>query len=522
MSNDPIYDRFSKNPMSYGIWYFQNHFRMEGSPFHLKLLQVAADESVKRLACAAPRESSKSTLLSFLFSSWGIAFKKFRFILNVQNTFNKSVSSLEAIKEEFKINERLKRDFGVELKKDREGDTIFHHPDGFETRVLSKGADQIGSVRGEKFGAYRPDLIVVDDLEDDELVKNPERRNDLQRLYDEALIPAGDANNLKVIVIGTILHDDSQMAKLVSRDYYPEYRKLKFRARIEKDKEYFSLWPEKWSVERLNQLEKEKPNVFAKEYQNDPVSGMMSTFKREDFRYWRVQDGDYVLLDEEGGVVGRGALSSCVGAIACDLALEERRTSDFTVVMPGYLTPNSEILIEDYFCKKGVMPDELEHILFPMEERMRKLTGSVIPVGFEKAKIEKIARHLLKQAMVRRNHFLVLKDLMWDGDKVTRMTTRLQPRYAQHVIFHKKGMGDLEEQLIRIPSGVHDDIPDAEQGLVQLLQYPKAKKKEEKPVDNFDWWRKQSAGYREKNKRSYIFGEKKREPLFKVVQCPPN
>lgn len=516
-----LYNQFRLNPLMFGMWYFPHHFSSVGSPFHLKVLDLAVDRNIKRLAVAAPRESAKSTILSFLTAIHAICFKYNRHILNVQSTFNKSANNLETIKDEIKANERLRQDFGIEFKKDREGDSIFNHSDGFSTRFLCRGADQIGGVRGEKYGAYRPDLILIDDLEDDELVRNPERRKELIRNFDEALIPAGDREKLRVIAMGTILHDDSLMAKLVSKDLYPEWRKLKFRARIEREGKYYSLWPEKWSVEALNALERDKPGVFAKEYQNDPTSGLTATFKREDFRYWKIQDNDYILFHDDGSVKAKGRLSDCRAAIACDLAFDEKRSSDFSVVMPGFLTPQADILLDDYFCKKGVKPDEFEHIIFPMEERLRLITGSSVPVGFEKAKLEKVARHLLGKAMRNRNHFITIKDLMWDTDKITRMITRLEPRYSQHVIYHKRGMGDYEEQLLRVPNGTHDDLPDAAQGLVQLLQFPKSVKVEAAKESTFNWWRKQTSRFKEQNKSMYHFGRKNDRSLIRTTVSPP-
>ena len=113
------------------------------------------------------------------------------------------------------------------------------------------------------------------------------------------------------------------------------------------------------------------------------------------------------------------------------------------------------------------------------------LTKSAVPIGFEKAKLEKVIRWMLRQAMKRRNHALYLKDLIWDADKFTRIETRLQSRYSQHMIFHLPGQGELEEQLLRFPSGAYDDLPDAEQGLIQLLQFPKKLKDAPPEQDQF-------------------------------------
>ena len=50
----------------------------------------------------------------------------------------------------------------------------------------------MGSIRGEKFGAYRPDLIIGDDMESDQMVKSAERRQQFREDFDNALIPCGE------------------------------------------------------------------------------------------------------------------------------------------------------------------------------------------------------------------------------------------------------------------------------------------------------------------------------------------
>ena len=315
---EEIQVQLKKNPLSWGFTYCPNHFRSDSPKFHLELLTASVNH--RYLAVAAPRESAKSTVLTFLHCLHGICFKRYHYIVIVQNTFGKACGSLEAIKKEVKENESLKLTYPITVTRDAMGDSIFRHTDGFETRVLCKGNEQVGSIRGEKFGAYRPDLIVGDDIEDDELVRSPERRQILKDEFNEALIPAGDKGVCKYIFIGTILHDDSLMAELVSDEHYPEYKKLFYKALNEDKLGEFSLWRQKWTLAELLKMRADKPSVFAKEYQNDPVSGLMKKFNREDFRYWRVENLEYNTFDRESRLIARGELSHCRAAIACDLA----------------------------------------------------------------------------------------------------------------------------------------------------------------------------------------------------------
>lgn len=509
-----LYEQFKANPLLFGLLFLPHHFRLLPPPlFHVKIITECMKN--RFLAVQAPRESAKSTIVTFLQATHGICFKRFRFIVIVQNTFNKAAGSLDSIKKEFKDNRDLLNSFPVTITRDAQGDSIFRHPDGFETRVICKGADQIGSVRGEKFGAWRPDLIIIDDLEDDELVKNPERRKELQDLYDEALIPAGESGKVQVLAIGTILHDDCQMAKLVDPDLYTEYRKLFYTARHvgKLDGLRHSLWPEKWSLEYLDRLEQDKPAVFAKEYMGDPAIGSQETIRREDFRYWKVDNNRVVLLNEDNTVQASWDYKECKAAIAIDLAWEDKQSSDFSAVVPALLTPGNDILIDSYVAKKGLRPDELENIIFEMSKKYEMLTGKRVQIGLEKAKLEKVMKWFLSEAQRRRNQWLWLKDISWGTkDKVERILARVGNRYAQHAIFHKKGMGDLENQLVRLRSVAHDDIADCVGMLPEMLAYAPNIIKKADTTDMFEWWRNVAIKEKQQKngtiKKDFVYGQK--------------
>lgn len=509
MTDNNAHDTFENTPILFGKFYFPHHLRDRSPYFHWIIIEESINN--RFFACNAPRGSAKSTILTFVKPTHRIAFKKKRFIVIVQNTYKKAVGTLETIKDEFRFNEKLKADFGVTFEKDTEGDTIFRHRDGFRIRVLCKGVEQIGSIRGEKFGAYRPDYIIGDDMEDDEMVKSSERRQSLKDLFDNALIPAGDIKNLDVDIIGTILHDDALIADLLSANKYTEYRKLFFIARFKNKSTGMmeSLWPERWTLEELNEMERLKPEAFAKEMQGDPSSGSLETIRREDFRYWRVEEGQAVLYGADNEVVSRWKLTDCKAAVGIDLAWEDSKASDFAAICPGFVTPANDLLFDDYVCKRGLRPNEFEDIIFNMDDRYSKITGKRVCFGFEKAKLEKVMKWFLKEAMKRKGRFLWFKDISWGTqDKVERIMFRLSNRYAQHSIYHKKSMGDLENQLIRLRSAAHDDLADAVGMLPEMLSYASEKKPAKQPDDMFKFLQKQTSTYRAKHRGPYQFGVK--------------
>lgn len=509
---EKIKSSLENSPIKFGLFAFsETHFRMAFSDFHKVILSVAL--GCKKLVIAAPRGHGKTTCLSFLLLIYWIMFKKKRHIVILQSTLDKATSSLSTVKYEV-LNNELIRVFGIEVVKDTQDEAIFEHVDGFQTRIICKGYEQMGKIRGEKFIAWRPDAVLVDDLEDDKTVQNPDLRVECERIFNDAVDPAIDyQSGGQLIFIGTIIHDDCLIAKLISSNKYLEFKKYRFQARnTDNSGKNFALWPQKYSLEDLRRIEKDDPIKFAKEYQNDPISGTRKQFHEEDFRRWTIIDGYVVLYNNDGTAMSSYLLTDCCAAIGCDLAWSEKKEADKTFIIPGLLTPNDEVLLDNYVAKKGMRPDEFENILFNMVAKYERMTGGMVEVGFEKAILEKVIKWLLGKAMRDRKKYLILKDIKWDKDKISRIVTTLQPRYVNHTIFHRSGYGEYEHQLLRIPSGVHDDGPDAAHMVVKLLKYPK-KGKTHKPEETEFEWLMDSLRKRNKNK-SFIFGQKSNRIIF--------
>ena len=486
-AQEDLYNRLRENPLLFGYAYARKQFRDESAPFHFKIYKEM--QTHKKLAVAAPRGSAKSTILAFLKPVHSIVFKLKRNICIIAVNQEKANEKLTNITKFFKDSEdNIMGQFGLTFTKDTESVIQIKHPDKFETKISTFGRDQMPKVRGALFDAYRPDLIIIDDLEDDKQVENPDLRQEVRNHFEDSILKSFESSSsVECYVIGTILHDDCLIARLVSRNFYPDWRKLKYKALWkDKDGKYHSIWKDRegWNVPELLQERKLNPRTFAKEKQNDPVSGSNVIFRREDFRYWDILDDDYTQL-ENNNIFKRDSLVNCKGAIACDLAWSEKRTADDTVILGGLLTPISDILVYKFIAEKGMKPERFIEHLFQMEEQIRKITNSSVVVGFEKAMLERVYQSILKREMRNRNRFIAIKELKWESDKITRIETTLQPRFAQHAIFLRKDMGDLEHQLIRFPSATHDDIVDALHGLVKLLQYPKTPRKKVDETDSF-------------------------------------
>ena len=177
----------SKNPLKYA----KEISRMKGS----------------RNVIAAPRGHAKSTNLTFKDSLHAVVYGYKHYILLLSDSSEQAEGFLDEIKTELEENADLIEDFGS-LK----GEKTWRS-NGILTKNDIK-VEAIGSgkkVRGRKHRNWRPDLIVLDDIENDENVNTPEQRKKLKSWFEKAVSKAGDTYT-DIMYIGTVLHYDSLLS----------------------------------------------------------------------------------------------------------------------------------------------------------------------------------------------------------------------------------------------------------------------------------------------------------------------
>ncbi|SQG36657.1 phage protein [Haemophilus influenzae] len=245
---DPVsgYDFFVSN-------YFPHYVRSRSrSQLHNYLFeqlpQVLQQPSSVHLAIAAPRGEAKSTLVSQLFTLYCLVTQKKRYALIVMDSIDQAYPMLEAIKVELEFNQRLRIDFPEIAGQGRvwQAATIITKANQ-KVQVAGSGK----KLRGLRHGAYRPDLVVLDDIENDEQVRSPEQRDKLHDWLKKTVLPLGAAGDkLDVVYIGTILHYDSVLNRTLSSK---AWKTAKFKALIRQPDD-MSLW-DKWEDFYLNEGE---------------------------------------------------------------------------------------------------------------------------------------------------------------------------------------------------------------------------------------------------------------------------
>ena len=274
---------FKEDVASFSRFFYPHYCKKETPDFHRELFKIYK-QGGKRIAIAAPRGHGKSTATDLFYLSHEILHnEEINFVLIVSDTYTQSAMFLNTIKSEFETNDKLKAFYNIEIERSSVNEIVVNGK-----LIKAIGANQ--KVRGLLWRENMPNLIIVDDLENDELVRSKERRYNLSNWFNASLVPSLSDNG-RIIMIGTVLHYDSLLENILGGEQYAEFETKRFKAIMEGS----PLWADLWSLERLEELKisyiaKGKGFLFYQEYMNEPVSDENRKFKMEKMKYYEDKD----------------------------------------------------------------------------------------------------------------------------------------------------------------------------------------------------------------------------------------
>ncbi|MCL5811452.1 phage terminase large subunit [Neisseria meningitidis] len=450
--------------------YFPHYIRSpEKSELHAflfsRLPEIIRSPKGENEAVGAPRGEGKSTQVTQLFTLWCIVTGQKHYAVIVMDSIDQAYPMLEAIKAELEFNPRLKTDFPEVCGQGRvwQAGTIVTAND-VKVQVAGSGK----KLRGLRHGPYRPDLTVLDDIENDEQVRNPEQRDKLNAWLTKTVLPLGGVGQkYDVIYIGTILHYDSVLNRTLNN---PFWRGVKFKA-MKRWPDRMDLW-DRWeelfrndgetvaeAFYQANKDEMERGAVtswaargvlalmkirardghatFDSEYQNDPVSGEDAPFA-ENIKYWSELPDDlvyYGALDPSLGKAGAGRDPSAI-------------------IIGGYQRETGKLYVVEAQIKKR-LPDLIIEDVIRLHRQYRCKLWFVETVQFQE---------FLKDELVKRSAArgipVPARAVKPVSDKLLRIET-LQPHMANGLILLNESQQTLIQQFRHFPKADHDDGPDA-------------------------------------------------------------
>lgn len=393
------------------------------------------------VAHAAPRGHAKSTGVTHTCTLALVLFRIRDFGIIVSDTEGQASKFLKDIATELEENEDIKRDFTIKgFIKNTETEIEVEFLDGERFCIIAKGSEQ--KVRGLKWRNKRPNFVVGDDLENDEIVLNPQRRNKFKEWFLNALLPCGSKNCIFRIV-GTILHFDSLLQNLLEDK---EWMSRKFKAHSAFDDFTDLLWPDNYDEQHYRSVRQKfinqgKPEGYSQEYLNEPFSEQASFFRRADLVDYKPSDYD----------------ADKTFYCAVDLAVSQKETADRTVFMVAGVNTHGMVFIEEV-VKGRFDPLEVIDIFFQIVDKYSPAMFFV-----ESGAIQKSIGPFLNEEQVKRNKFLSMKLVTPAKDKQTRARSIAGRMKAGGVKFDKNSdwYPELEQELLQFPRGKHDDQVDA-------------------------------------------------------------
>lgn len=442
--------------------------------FHKELWDLACSDN-KFVAVSAPRGHAKSTAGTLAYGLASALFRESKFIVIVSDTEAQAVMFLQQYTNELQNNEDIIELFGIKKNEkgavqfitDSQTDIIVECNDGHKFRVMAKGAEQ--KLRGLNWNGSRPDLLLIDDLENDELVLNRDRREKLKRWFRGALLPCLSPSG-RIRMWGTILHMDSLLENLMPKIYgkwtvitplkmYDNnprkvvWRSVKYKAH-NKDMTEF-LWPERFSKEYFTTLFEEAKaagmlDLYAQEQLNEPIDESAAYFKRNDF-----------LPRSEEDKEKRLSLY-----ITADLAISLAERADYSVFIVGGMDEDRILHIVDVIRARLDGKEIVETIL-----NLEKIYKPEV-FGVEEMQVSKAIGPFLREEMVKQNVYPNFVYLKHGGKDKTQRAKSIQARHRAKAIKFEKGADwypIFEEELCKFPRDVHDDQVDSFAYLGMLL-----------------------------------------------------
>lgn len=243
--------------------YLSHYCQCPNAKFHNDAARYIEKHREMRAVFKWPRGHAKSVHLDVGVPLW----LKFKNELHVMVLVGKSEDNADALlgdlQAELQFNQYIIEDFGEQYNAGcwQEGEFVTKDQCAF----FSRGRGQ--SPRGLRFRDKRPDYIVVDDLDDDEMCRSEARVREMTKWIKEALFGCFGGKEGRFIMVGNLISKNSVLQRIIDSDTV--YTSTVYA--IGKDGK--PAWPECYTLEMLRSRERFMGyRSFQKEYMHNPIT----------------------------------------------------------------------------------------------------------------------------------------------------------------------------------------------------------------------------------------------------------
>ena len=423
--------------------YFSHYVKYEIAEFQKDIFRITEDKSNKLACIVAFRGSGKSTLVTFSYSLWSIlGNQQKKFVLIVCQTQAQAKQHMTNLRYELEHNKLLRSDLGP-FQEETGGEWAMSSLVFSNTKARITIASIEQSIRGIRHYENRPDLIILDDVEDLNSTKTLEGRNKIFEWFTREIVPLGDIGT-RIIIVGNLLHEDSLMMRLRVRiddgsldgifKWYPLL-----------DDKGKCLWPGKFDTqEKIDDLRRSVANELA--WQQEYLLNIISDSTRVIFPEW-IHYYDSIPRGDVYGIF-----------VGVDLAISLKETADYTAIVSGVLTKENKskdiklYIFPNSINKRMTYPETIQTIKSLAGTLKYEVTPKIAieSNGFQQIFVDQLGSSGLNVEGIRNT-----------TDKRSRLA--MTSHYVQNgtILFPKQGAEDLITQLTGFGIEHHDDLSDA-------------------------------------------------------------
>ena len=361
--------------------------------FHKDIFGVMTHLEIDRFTCAIPRDHAKTTLAKLACVHYFL-FTHYRFIVYLSNTTDIAIPSTNDIVT-FLQCENFVNIFGYcewFTKQDGKGVYKFRLPKSLGGKLCMLRALGAGKqVRGINIDNKRPQLAVVDDLEDNDNIATMELFNKLKRWVYGPFLKCLDKFDNKVIWLGNMISKNSMLFENCKSDYWYSRRYGCLLANGE------PLWPDAWSVEKLQRdyreyQERGLADVWFAEMMNLPMAAGAGLIDASEITY-------------KPAVQPR---ENAIGFLTVDLAISEEKWAHKTVIAVHTWVDDTFWQIAYTIAFHGIDPIALFHEIIKLGQLWGFYTVGIESEAYQ-ASLQFIYPHLCLTESIEGFTFVPLK-----------------------------------------------------------------------------------------------------------------
>ena len=437
-------------------YYFPHFAKCKTGSFQVKAANAILKAKNLKAVFKWARAHAKSTHMDIFIPLWLKCQEKRE--INVMVIVGKSQDNantlLSDLQSELQFNQRYINDFGEQYNSGHWAEGNFVTRDACAFFALGRGQ----SPRGLRYRDQRPDYIVIDDLDDDELCLNPARVSRITDWVKEALFGTLDGGRGRFIMVGNLIGKDSVLQRIATTEGVHLSQVNIY------DKNGNVTWAEKWSKEEVIKMEEFMGyRSFQKEYMNNPIL--------EGAVFKEITYGEIPPLRKFRFLVAYADPSPSNN-------VNDRKNSTKALWLMGYLD-NKFYVITGFLDR--VTNDEFVDWFYIIEafvDGKTQIYNCIENNTLQQPFFEQVFLPLfLKKAIQYKHHIGVIPDTRRKPDKFSRIEGNLEPLVrTSRLVFNIQEKDHphfkrLAEQFSTFNPGMKDpaDGPDAIEGAVWIL-----------------------------------------------------